>query len=248
MAAAAASRSSRPRFPRRGGKTRRVTTGIQASAGSRGKMASVSEALHAGYQRLGLPADQRYLDNLLILKDFLKFYGRTMNLTASTEDAALDEHLFEGLAVVALARRLRIDGRWLDVGSGGGFPGLVLAACLDNDLTLVEPRSKRASVLDLALGRLGRRDARVLRGRIDAGRWIGLEGQPLEAGFTAASARAVFEPKRWIEEAGPWVDDHGVIVVHLKVGEKVPGHVLERIDGTRWSAVAVRNVPRGTGG
>lgn len=209
-------------------------------------MRGVSEAsLREGYLRLGLTEVDRDISNLLILKEFLKFYGRSMNLTASVEDAALDEHLLEGLAVVALARRLGISGRWLDVGSGGGFPGLVLAACLDVDLTLVEPRAKRASVLELALGKLRRRNARVLRGRIESGRWIGLEGGRLESDFNAASARAVFEPRRWIEEATPWMVEGGVIIVHLGVGESVPGEVLGRIDGERWSALAV-GVPRGT--
>jgi 16S rRNA (guanine527-N7)-methyltransferase len=212
-------------------------------------MPGVSEAiLREGYQRLGLNGADRDIDKLLILKDFLKFYGRSMNLTASLDDEALDEHILEGLAVVALARRLDVRGSWLDVGSGGGFPGLVLAACLDNHLTLVEPRAKRASVLELALGKLRRRDARVLRGRIEAGNWIGLEGRRLEPGFAAASARAVFERHRWLEEAAPWVEPGGVIIVHVGVDEEVQGETLGRIDGARWSAVAVRNVPRGTTG
>ncbi|MFO7564297.1 MAG: RsmG family class I SAM-dependent methyltransferase [Enhygromyxa sp.] len=210
----------------------------------------MSEAiLREGYQRLGLTSGARDIPKLLILKDFLKFYGRSMNLTASLEDAALDEHLLEALGVVALARRLDIQGAWLDIGSGGGFPGLVLAACLSNELTLVEPRAKRASVLELALGKLRRPNARVLRGRIEGGKWIGLEGGRLEPGFAAASARAVFEPQRWLAEAGPWVEEDGVIVVHLGVGEKLPegaGAVLGRVDGSKWSAVAVKNVPRGT--
>lgn len=203
-------------------------------------MLGVSEtSLREGYQGLGLSDVDRDISKLLILKEFLRFYGRSMNLTASLDDAALDEHILEALAVVALARRLGIGGRWLDVGSGGGFPGLVLAACLDVDLTLVEPRAKRASVLELALGKLRRGNARVLRGRIEGGRWIGLEGGRLEPGFAAASARAVFEPRRWLQEATPWVAEGGVIVVHVGVGEAVGGEVVERIDGARWSAVAV---------
>ena len=68
----------------------------------------------------------------------------------------------------------------------------------------------------------------------------------LEPGFAAASARAVFSPERWIEEATPWVADDGVVVVHLAAGEPAPGEVVARVDGTRWSAVAIARVPRGT--
>jgi 16S rRNA (guanine527-N7)-methyltransferase len=221
--------------------------GIQTSEPARGKMRGVSEAsLAAEYHRLGLSEAAADIPKLLILKEFLRFYGRTMNLTARLDDAALDEHVCEALQVVALARALGVSGRWLDVGSGGGFPGLVLAACLDVDLTLVEPRAKRASVLELGLGKLRRRHARVLRGRIEAGKWVGLEGGRLEPGFAAASARAVFEPGRWLAEARPWVDEDGVVVVHLRAGEAIAGEVVGRVDGERWSAVGVRNVPRGT--
>jgi 16S rRNA (guanine527-N7)-methyltransferase len=205
-------------------------------------MAPVSEAtLEQGFERLGLARADASIAKLLILKEFLKFYGRAMNLTSDLGDAALDEHMLEALQVVALAERLGIDGPWLDVGSGGGFPGLVLAACLDNELTLVEPRAKRASVLELGLGKLRRKQARVLRGRIDHGRWTGLEGAAtLEREFAAASARAVFGPEQWVVEAGPWVRPGGTVVVHLGVGEAVEGEVVGRVDGQRWSAVGVR--------
>jgi 16S rRNA (guanine527-N7)-methyltransferase len=195
--------------------------------------------LQAGYDALGLRRAAVDIPKLLILKDFLKFYGRSMNLTSRLDDASLDEHILEALQVVALADRLGIEGAWLDVGSGGGFPGLVLAACLDLDLTLVEPRAKRASVLELALGKLRRKSARVLRGRIESGRWVGLEGGRLEPGFAAASARAVFGVERWIDEASSWVEPGGVIVVHLRVGESVEGEIVGRVDGERWSAVGV---------
>jgi len=210
-------------------------------------MPGVSEpSLAAEYHRLALTEAATDIPKLLILKDVLRFYGRAMNLTARLDDAAIDEHLCEALQVVALARTLAISGRWLDVGSGGGFPGLVLAACLDIDLTLIEPRAKRASVLELGLGKLRRRHARVLRGRVEAGKWIPLEGGRLDPGFAAASARAVFEPERWIAEARPWVDEGGVVIVHLRAGEPIEGEIVGRVDGQRWSAVAVRNVPRGT--
>lgn len=202
------------------------------------------DRLHDGYARLGLDRADSDIPKLLILKDFIKFYGRAMNLTSSLEDESLDQHVIEGLQVVALARSLSLSGRWLDVGSGGGFPGLVLAACLDIDLTLVEPRAKRASVLELGLGKLRRRNARVLRGRIERGRWLGLEGARLESGFQVASARAVWGPEQWLGEAEPWVEPGGLVVLHVGLGDAVPIHagsgVAGRVDGARWAVVGVR--------
>ncbi|WP_181233134.1 16S rRNA (guanine(527)-N(7))-methyltransferase RsmG [Enhygromyxa salina] len=209
----------------------------------------MSEAvLRDACDQLGLQATTGRIDKLLILKDFFKFYARSMNLTGRTDDAALDSHIVEALQVVALAQQLQIGaGRWLDVGSGGGFPGLVLAAWLEVRLVLIEPRAKRASGLELALAKIGRQDAQVLRGRVENGKWRPIEGGSLEPGFDAASARAVFSPERWLEEARPWVRPGGVVCLHLGAGETPEGvRVVGRVDGERWAAVGVENVPRGT--
>lgn len=211
-------------------------------------MPAVSEAvLRESCEHLGLEVTTGKIDKLLKIKEFLIFYGRSMNLTASPE--GLDDHLVEALQVVALARRLGVGGRWLDVGSGGGFPGLVLAAWLDLSFVFVEPRAKRASALELALAQIGRPDVRVLRGRLEKGKWQPLAGEWLEPGFDAASARAVFAPERWVEEARNWVKPGGLVCLHLGAGEAAPEgcEVVGRVDGGRWGAVGVRNVPRGTG-
>ena len=46
-------------------------------------------------------------------------------------------------------------GRWIDVGTGGGLPGMVLAILLDRPFTLVEPRRLRARFLEFCADRLG---------------------------------------------------------------------------------------------
>ncbi|PRQ03563.1 16S rRNA methyltransferase GidB [Enhygromyxa salina] len=216
-------------------------------------MLAVSEAvLRESCRDLGLEITTRKLDKLLIIKDFIRFYGRSMNLTgALREDSELDAHVIEALQVVALAERLKIRGRWLDVGSGGGFPALVLAAWLgDLNLVLVEPREKRASALELALAKIGRPDARVIRGRLEGSKWRPIDGAALEPGFDAASARAVFSPERWIAEVTPWMKPRGMICLHLNAGDSVPegSELAGRVDGERWSAVGVWSVPRGTTG
>ena len=207
----------------------------------------MSEApLRDACARLGLETTTKKIDNLLKLKDFFRFYAPSMNLTGSLDQ--LDQHFVEALQVVALARQLGIAGRWLDVGSGGGFPGLILAVFLDLPIILVEPRAKRASALELALAQIGRPDVRVLRGRIEQGKWRPIAGDYLEPGFAAASARAVFAPDRWLDEARPWVAPGGMVCLHLRAGDEVPAgcSLLGRIDGDQWAAVGVRNVPRGT--
>ncbi|TPG15612.1 16S rRNA (guanine(527)-N(7))-methyltransferase RsmG [Sphingomonas oligophenolica] len=47
------------------------------------------------------------------------------------------------------------EGCWIDVGTGGGFPGMIVAILRDPPIVLVEPRKRRAAFLALAAGDLG---------------------------------------------------------------------------------------------
>lgn len=57
---------------------------------------------------------------------------------------------------------------WLDVGSGAGFPGMVIAILLDRPVTLVEPRAKRADFLRHAAGALALSNATVRTAKAEA--------------------------------------------------------------------------------
>ena len=98
-------------------------------------------------QGFGLdPAVVRW-DRLRQLFELWQRFGRAFNLSASLDDSGLLDHVLEGLQVVTLARRVgwQAGESWIDVGSGAGFPGLIVAACLEGPVTLVEPRERRAS-------------------------------------------------------------------------------------------------------
>ena len=73
------------------------------------------------------------------------------NLIApSTIDRMWSRHIVDSLQLVALAP----PGRWLDIGTGGGFPGLAVAIATDGPMMLVEPRKKRAAFLTDCIERL----------------------------------------------------------------------------------------------
>lgn len=79
------------------------------------------------------------------------------NLIApSTIPAIWDRHAVDSLQLVPLAG----EGvsRWLDIGTGGGFPGLAVAAALPVTMELVEPRKRRAEFLADCVDRLGLAD------------------------------------------------------------------------------------------
>lgn len=57
--------------------------------------------------------------------------------------------------------------RWLDVGSGAGLPGIVLAVLLDSPVALVEPRRLRADFLQHCIAELGLGNAVVLPTKVE---------------------------------------------------------------------------------
>lgn len=174
-------------------------------------------------------------------RQWLRF-GRAMNLSGARDFPALAEQVAEGLEVVALAGRLGcVRGqRWIDIGSGAGFPGLIVAACLPVEVVLVEPRERRAAFLELMLGELGV-VGRVVRGRLEVS-GVQEGRRTLVERFEWASARAVFSPAEWIRRSQVLLVEEGITVVHLHAGDPdPPGHVaVAAIEGGKWSVRGYR--------
>lgn len=80
--------------------------------------------------------------------------NQRQNLVArSTIDDVWQRHIADSAQLAALAPRS--DMSWLDIGSGAGLPGLVIAILTQGPVTLAEPRQLRAEFLDRAVGELG---------------------------------------------------------------------------------------------
>jgi 16S rRNA (guanine527-N7)-methyltransferase len=128
------------------------------------------ELLAAGAQSLGVGLSESQCDTLLAYQAMLLKWNQVYNLTAVRKPAdMLTHHLLDSLAVLpALQRRLgQRPARLLDVGSGGGLPGVVLAIMLPElDVTCVDTVGKKASFVrqvaaELKLANLSAAHARV---------------------------------------------------------------------------------------
>lgn len=191
----------------------------------------------------GLGSAELRWDRLGRLVELWKRFGRAFNLSGALDDAGLLPQLVEGLQVVALARKIGVTAemRWLDVGSGAGFPGLIVAACLPVEVTFVEPRERRAGFLDLATHQIGRPECRVVRGHITEKGWRAVRaGDTVAPGFDWAGARAVFAPETWVELGRRWIRPEGVIVIHVRPESPEMRGTLGRVDGERWSVRGIR--------
>lgn len=107
---------------------------------------------------------RRYRDELIA-------WNRRVNLTAVTEpDEVVRKHFLDSLSVAAALS----GGAWesglrlLDVGSGGGFPGIPLAIAFPQwDVALLEATGKKAAFLEHVVELLGLDGASVLGGRAE---------------------------------------------------------------------------------
>ena len=89
----------------------------------------------------------RYVALLLDENDRQNLIGR------STIDEIWDRHIADSAQLIRFAPRP--DSSWLDIGSGAGLPGVVIAIMTDGPITLVEPRKLRANFLQRATETLG---------------------------------------------------------------------------------------------
>ncbi|WP_271299822.1 16S rRNA (guanine(527)-N(7))-methyltransferase RsmG [Sphingomonas sp. CV7422] len=96
-----------------------------------------------------------------------------------------------GLDSAQLMFHVEQSGDWLDIGTGGGFPGMIVAICGDQPTTMVEPRRKRAAFLEEAASRLGLTNTRVVAAKVES----------VTGTFATISARAVASVEKLLQAA-----------------------------------------------
>ena len=173
---------------------------------------TLAHDLASGISALGLsvdgPAQQQLLDYMALIQKWNKVY----NLTALRDpQEILSHHVLDSLSAIApLMREARLFGEafsFLDVGSGGGLPGVVIAICCPNvSVTCVDAVSKKAAFVQqvaasLRLGNLKGVHARVetLAGPFDV---IGSRAFASLPDFVSWSANALAPNGIWMAMKG----------------------------------------------
>ena len=150
--------------------------------------------------------DQAFPDDALekyrVLLDELQRWNKKVNLTAIRDrDEMVTAHLLDSLVARPLLHGVRI----LDVGTGGGFPGLPLAiAEPDREFDLVDSNNKKIMFVQHMIGVLGLDNVNAVKART--------EDYAPGYRFDTVIARAVATVPRLLELAGHHVGEDGVFV------------------------------------
>ena len=130
------------------------------------------QRLAEGATALGLSLAPAQHAQLLAYLDLLAKWNKVYNLTAVRDPAEmLTHHLLDSLAVIAPLVRHAQGGaaRVLDVGSGGGLPGVVIAICCpEMSVACVDAVAKKAAFVQQAAGVLGLSNLRGMHARVES--------------------------------------------------------------------------------
>jgi len=191
--------------------------------------------LAAGLAELGidLPAEAQH--KLLAFRDLLLKWNKTYNLTALRDPAqAISHHLLDSLAILPQVG----PGALLDVGSGGGLPGIPLAiARPELSVSMVDTVQKKATFLQQAAIELGLRNVSAHHARVEQ-----MQGQYAQISSRAFAEIGLFVSltRHLLTPGGRWLAMKGVrpdaeleslpvdIVVEAIIPLHVPGLDAER--------------------
>jgi 16S rRNA (guanine527-N7)-methyltransferase len=200
---------------------RSIKKGRKKAANPEQIAANVRAQLAPALSAIGVIAkNSEFLDRIERFAATLALWGPKINLTAHPSDP--DEivfHVFDSIIPVSLvvnSKILRLGGfdrerRFLDVGSGAGFPGLVIASAINAHVILVESRRKRASFLNEAIIEMGLRNAHVETMRA--------ESLDVRDGFDLVTARAVGSPAEMFKLAGRALHPGGVLMLYISAAQ-----------------------------
>lgn len=168
---------------------------------------SREEQLARGLAAMGLELPEEAREKLLAYLALLYKWNRTYSLTALKEqDKAVSHHLLDSLAILPFVPA----GSLLDVGSGGGMPGIPLAIVRrELRVTLLDSNSKKAAFLQQAAIELDLANISVHGGRVE-------QYHPAD-GFAAVTSRAFAEladfvalSRHLLAPGGVWLAMKGV--------------------------------------
>lgn len=161
-----------------------------------------------------ITVNERFYEHAQKYKELLEKWNRVHNLTGAKSPAQIDDFIVDAIAPIMFLPPVKTA---MDIGTGAGFPGMILAMGMeDTHFTLVEPLAKRASFLQFVKADLGLKNVEVKAVRV--------EQLPPRA-YDLITSRAVTDTKMLLKLSEPF-RQKGSLLLFYK-GEKVYDEVME---------------------
>ncbi|QPC86070.1 16S rRNA (guanine(527)-N(7))-methyltransferase RsmG [Mesorhizobium sp. NBSH29] len=178
------------------------------------------------------PVSRETFEKLLVFETRFLHWAKRVNLVSSSTIPHLwSRHILDSAQLLSLAPEAL---SWVDLGSGGGFPGAVLAVLLADrpgaHIDLVESNRKKAAFLQSVLGEL-RAPARVHARRIE-------ESHSVVTAPQIVTARALAPLSPLLALAEPWLQGEAKALFHK--GRDYRSEIEESIH--RWEFHLVEHV------
>jgi 16S rRNA (guanine527-N7)-methyltransferase len=161
-----------------------------------------------------IPLPENFFFNIQKYKEHLFKWNKIHNMTGAKDEATIDSFIYDALFPVTF---LPQTDSLMDIGTGAGFPGMILALALPTtQVTLVEPLTKRASFLQFIKADLKLTNVTVVKKRVE-------EMEPQI--FDIITSRAVTETKMLLTLSKNFRDKDSQLLFYKgeKVYEEVKG-------------------------
>ena len=158
---------------------------------------------------LGIELTDRQIEKFLLYYEMLVEWNGFMNLTAITEyDEVMKKHFIDSLSLIK-AYDLNQEKKVIDIGTGAGFPGLVLKIAFPQlEITLLDSLNKRIQFLDAVIQNLSLTGVETVHGRAEDF----AKPEKLRECFDLAVSRAVSNLSTLSEYCLPFVKQGGYFI------------------------------------
>ncbi|MEQ1321982.1 16S rRNA (guanine(527)-N(7))-methyltransferase RsmG [Acinetobacter soli] len=192
------------------------------------------QELKQGSQSLGLNLSDDALGLLLKYQDALVLWNKAYNLTAIRDPKEmLVKHLLDSLSILKDLPA----GRLLDVGTGGGMPGMIVALCQpERDCVLLDSNGKKIRFLKQFIADLKLKNVIAVQTRVENEDSIQGLGK-----FDVVTSRAFASLSDFVAAARPYMHDSTVIAAMKGL---VPTEEAEQLKTEFSCQVIELRVPR----
>ena len=175
-----------------------------------------------------LELPENFFANVQKYKEHLYKWNKIHNLTGAKDENTLNNFIYD--AVYPVKFLPKVDSL-MDIGTGAGFPGMILAFALpQTQVTLVEPLSKRASFLQFIKADLGLENVRVVKKRVEE-----MDAEH----FDLITSRAVTDTKMLLKLSENFRDADSKLLFYK--GEKVFDEMHDVTDGMEYKIIEKEN-------